>query len=357
MKTREATIHAEESYAAAGTAIYPIRETSPISRILIPFGVTVGAAARLLHHSAAITKVEIVDGSDVLFSLSGPQIDGIARFDGRGSAGMWTSPSASITEYGNLVIDFGRYLYDKEIAFEPAKFKNPQLKITRSLTACEATCTAVILAAHAYIMEGLGGSPRGFLMKKEMKSWTGVANAWEYTQMARDFPYRRLFVQGLTKTIGVGTHWSRARLSEDNDARIPFDVLVDDQIANNARDYGDIVENCSGAISAVATPFFAAPAYGGSVMAMCTMATNALEGHNRDGGQFEVKSANGTDDFRGIVMGLCPQGLTAFHMGASDEIEDWYDPTVLGSLQLEVLGAGAYTMQLVTEQLRPNVPR
>jgi hypothetical protein len=352
MRTREATIHAEESYAAAGTGVYPIRETDPISRILIPFGVTVGAAARLAHHAAALTKIEIVDGSDVLFSLTGRQTDGIARFDGHGSAGMWTSPSASITEYGNLVIDFGRYLYDKEVAFDPTKFKNPQIKITRSLSAAEATCTAVILAIHAYCMEGLTSSPAGFLMKKEIKSWTAAAAAWEYTEMPKDYMYRRLFLQGLTATIGVGTHWSRARLSENNDKSIPFDVLVDDQIANNARQYGDIVENCSGAISAVATPFFAAPAYGGSVMAMCTMATNALEGHNRDGGQYEVKSANGTDDFRGIVMGLAPQGLVAFDMGAEDKPEDWYDPKALGSLQLEVLGAGAYTVRVIGEQFR-----
>jgi hypothetical protein len=82
------------------------------------------------------------------------------------------------------------------------------------------------------------------------------------------------------------------------------------------------------------------------------MATNALEGHNRDGGQYEVKSANGTDDFRGIVIGLCPQGLVCFNMGPGDKIEDMYDPKALGSLQLEVLGAGAYTVRAIAEQLR-----
>ncbi len=352
MRTREATIHAEESYAAAGTGVYPIRETDPISRLLIPFGVTVGAAARLAHHAAALTKIEIVDGSDVLFSLDGLQADGIARFDAHGSAGMWTSPSASITEYGNIVIDFGRYLYDKQVAFDPTKFKNPQIKISRSLSVVEATCTAVIVAIHAYCMEGLSAAPVGFLMKKVIKSWTAAAAAWEYTEMPKDYHYRRLFLQGLTKTIGVGTHWSQARLSENNDKSIPFDVLVDDQIANNARQYGDIVENCSGAISAVATPFFAAPAYGGAPLAMCTMATNALEGHNRDGGQYEVKSANGTDDFRGQVVGLAPQGLVAFDMGPGENIEDWYDPRQLGSLQLEVKGAGAYTVAVIGEQFR-----
>ncbi len=357
MKTREATIHAEESYAAAGTAIYPIREKDPISRILIPFGVTVGANARLQHISKCLSKVEIVDGSDVLLSLSGDQIDGISRLDRGGCPAMFTGNTRSTTDYGNLAIDFGRYLYDKEFAFEPAKFKNPQLKITRDFTTVEAACTAVIVAAHAYLMEGLGSSPRGFFMRKEMKSWTAVAAGWEYTQMARDFPYRRLFLQALTKTVSIGTHWSRARLSEDNDARIPFDVLMDDQVAKNAEEYGPIVEPVIGTRSAVTDLFFAAPAYSGRVMVMPLLTVNGLLGATWDGGQYCVSATAAGEHWRGICEGLCPQGIVAFHMGPLDTPEDWYDPTGIGNLQLEVLGAGAYTIHLLTEQVRPNVPR
>ncbi len=352
MRTREATIHAEESYAAAGTGVYPIRETDPISRLLIPFGVTVGAGARLQHHSGCLTKIEIVDGSDVLFSLEGRQIDGLARFDSHGSAGMWSSPTASITEYGNLVIDFGRHLYDKVIAFDPTKFKNPQIRITRSLTTVDAAATAVIIAIHAYCMEGLTSSPIGFLMKKEIKSWTAAAAAWEYTEMPKDYPYRRLFLQGLTKIIGVGTHWSRARLSENNDKSIPFDVLVDDQIANNARQYGDIMENISGSLSTAASPFFCAPAYGGSCSAQGAALANAVCFLSLNGGQFHAFSTTGTDSWRGVCHGLAPQGMVAFDMGTLENIEDWYDPKALGSLQLEVLGAGAYTVRVIGEQFR-----
>ncbi len=357
MRTREATIHAEESYAAAGTAIYPIREKDPISRILIPFGVTVGAAARLKHHAAAITKIEIVDGSDVLYSLDGLQTDGISRLDQHGTPNMWTSPTPSTTEYGNLAINFGRYLYDKELAFDPAKFKNPQLKITRSLTETEATCTAVILAAQAAIMEGLSSAPRGFLMKKEIKSWVAADNAWEYTQMPRDFPYRRMFLQGLTTKVSPDGHWDRARLSEDNDKRIPFDVNVWDQIAKNGEEYGDCREFASGSKSTDAWPFFAAPTYGSTLNVNSTALVVALVCNHWNGGRFSVMGTAGTDPWRGLISGFAPQGMVAFHLGTLDEIEEWYDPTAIGNLQLEVYGSGAYTVHLITEQLRPNVPR
>jgi hypothetical protein len=352
VKTRQTTIQANGSHAAATTDIIPIRVSDPISRIVIPYGVTVGAAARLGHLSQVFTKIEIVDGSDVLFSLTGSAIDGMARQRAIASSSTFSRPDISTEDFGNLIIDFGRYLYDKELAFDPTKFSNPQIKVTHNFATVEANATAVEYAILADVMEGLSANPRGFLMKKEVKSWVAVAAGWEYTEMPRDYPYRAIWLKGHTKSVGVGSHWSRAVLSEDNYKRVPFDCLVDDQIADNAADYGLITEHVSGTISAVATPLFAAPCYAGMVLAMCTMATNALEGHNLDGGRYEVKSANGTDDFRGIVEGLCPQGLVTFNMGPKDNIEDWYDPKSVGSLRLEVLGAGAYTIRLLTEQLR-----
>jgi hypothetical protein len=39
-------------------------------------------------------------------------------------------------------------------------------------------------------------------------------------------------------------------------------------------------------------------------------------------------------------------------MGPGEKIEEMYDPKQLGSLQLEVLGAGAYTVRVLTEQVR-----
>jgi hypothetical protein len=353
MKTREATLHAEESFAAAGTKIIPIRVTDPISRIMIPYGVTVGAAARLQHMAAAFTKIEIVDGSDVLLSLTGRQIDGIQRLDSHGPAASFTSPDPSITDYGTLVIDFGRYLYDKVLAFDPTKFRNPQIQLTMSLTTVEAACTAVIAAAHAYLMEDIPTPPIGFLMRKEIKSWVAANGAWEYTELPRDYTYRRLFLQALTKAVGVGSHWSQARLSEDNDKRIPFDVLVDDQVSKNAQDYGQITEFCSGIAAAVAFPLFAAPTYAGAVLAVDSTTTKSLYAQNLDGGQYTVLGETVTDKFRGEVVGLVPQGMVAFHMGPRDILEDLYDPRALGSLQLQVKGAGAQTIRLVSEQVRP----
>ena len=353
MKTRQTTIQAFQAHAAPGTDIYPIRLTDPISRLVIPYSVLIPAAARIEHMSTTFTRIVIVDGSDVLFSLNGLQTDGIARMRALVAAGTFEDPSPSITVWGNLIIDFGRYLYDKVLAFDPTKFKNPQIQVTHNAATPVTGGVRTDYAILADIMEGLPSSPMGFLLKKETKSWLAANGAWEYSELPKDYIYRAIWLQAKTNLIGVDGHWSRAILSEDNYKRIPFDVLIDDQVADNAAHYGLISESVTGTVSAFATPVFAAPTYGGNPLAINSIARNALQGQNLNGGQYTIESANGTDDFRGVISGLCPHGLVVFDMGPRDEIEDWYDPRALGDLRLEVLGAGARTIRLVTEQLRP----
>jgi hypothetical protein len=352
MKTRQTTIQANKAFGTAGTETIPIYIKDPISRILIPFGLTVGAGARLAHISSVFSKIEIVDGSDVLMSLTGRQIDGIAHMDAIASSATFSSNNINSEDWGNLVIDFGRYLYDKVLAFDPSKFMNPQLKITYATATPQAAATAVEFAVLAYIMEGLSANPMGFLMKKEAKSWTAAASNWEYTQLARDYIYRRLWIQGLTDAIGVGAHWSRAVLQEENYKRVPIDSLVDDQVADNAHRYGLITEGCGGRLSVITYPVFAAPCYGSSLSAKCTAATSAMAAVSMDGGEYRVATSGGSDNWSGLAVGHCPHGLVVFDLGPKDIIEDWYDPRPLGSLQLEIYGAGAYTIHLVTEQLR-----
>jgi hypothetical protein len=357
VKTRQTTIQAFAGHLLPGTDVYPIHVKDPISRIVMPYSVLIPATARLQHMSQVFTRINIVDGSDVLLSLRGEQIDGIAKMRALAADATFESNNPSITVWGNLVIDFGRYLYDKEIALEPARFKNPQIQVTHNAATIAATGVRCDYSILADIMEGLTSGVRGFLMKKEIKSWVGVVGGWEYTQLARDFPYRAIWLQALTKMCAMDTHWSRALLNEDSYARVPFDALIDDQIADNAADFGEINEHVAGIANGGAAPVFAAPAYSGSCLIHNQTGPVAIGSIDNDGGQYSVLSATNTDLYRGMVHGLCPQGLVVFNLGPKDNIEDWYDPTVVGSLQLEVLGTGARTMRLITEQLRPNEPR
>lgn len=353
MKTRQTTVRAAQASVAAGTTIVPIRVKDPISRLLIPFSVTVGANVMTEHNSALFDRIAIIDGSDVLYSLTGLQTDGLARLDHIGTGVNFASPNVSIEKGGNLCINFGRYLYDKVLAFDPSRFDNPQIQLTRNWNTVEALCTADEFAIQAFVMEDLPTPPIGFLLKKEVKSWQAGATTWEYTEMPRDYVYRRIFLQAKTWNKSIATHWSRALLQEDNYHRVPFDVLVNDQIADNVREYGEIHEHASGGPTDNGDYFFCAPCYSGQLDCVNTTATNALQSIVIDGGCYNAVSANATDQFRACVNGYVPQGMVAFDLGPKDIIEDWYNPRELGDLMMEVYGGGAHVIRLVTEQLRP----
>lgn len=303
--------------------------------------------------SETFTRIVIVDGSDVLLSLTGSQIDGMARMRALSAPATFESPDPSITCWGNLVIDFGRYLYDKELALDPTKFKNPQIQVTHNAATIAAGGVRTDYGILADIMEGLTSAPTGFLMKKEAKSWLAAAAAWEYSELAKDYVYRALWLQARTNLIATDAHWSRAVLSEDNYKRIPFDWLIDDIVVDNAATYGEILENVSGICAATTQPTFAAPCYAGSILVALLSGIVAFNGVTNDGGVYTVTSVGNTERFRGVCQGLVPQGLVVFDMGPKDNIDDWYDPKALGDLRLEVLGAGARTIRVITEQLRP----
>ncbi len=357
MRTRQTTIQAFQAHAAPGTDVYPIRLTDPISRLVIPYSVLCVAAVRAAHMSQAFTNISIVDGSDVLMSLTGSEIDGIARMRALSAPATFEQNDQSVTVWGNLVIDFGRYQYDKLLALDASKFKNPQILVTHNAATICAGAVVTSYGILAQVMEGLSSAPQGYLMKKEVRSYLCSAAGWDVIKMPVDFPYRAIWIKALTTNVSLDNHWSRAILDEDNSKRIPFDALIDDQIADNAAKYGLITELVSGGTSSNAAPLFAAPAYAGAILVMNITGTAFTYGITNDGGRYYAVSATTTDDFRGVCQGLAPQGMVVFDMGEKDTLEDWYDPTGVGALQLSVLGVTARTIRVVTEQLRPNVPR
>ncbi|GAI10935.1 unnamed protein product, partial [marine sediment metagenome] len=81
MNYRTATLLAREDLGASGVKVQDIRIRDPISSLLFKIEVSVKTAARLLHALEAISKIEIVDGSDVLLSISASQMNALFFYD------------------------------------------------------------------------------------------------------------------------------------------------------------------------------------------------------------------------------------------------------------------------------------
>ena len=230
MKYRLTSIQDTLTLTDNQTDTYDINIKDPISRITLQLRGTNADSVPDGHPAKAISKLELVDGSDVLYSMSGEQAQATDFYDtGKVPLNVVSFVNANI--WTCLInMNFGRFLWDTMLALDPKKFKNLQLKVTHKVAdtaGSSSSSSTSTLAIYAHVFDEKAISPSGFLMNKEVKAYViGSSGSFEYTDMPTDFPYRRLMLQGLYIGQDLSTVINAFRLSEDNDKRIPYDVSV-----------------------------------------------------------------------------------------------------------------------------------
>ncbi|GAH45608.1 unnamed protein product [marine sediment metagenome] len=187
MNYRLAKILARKNYTEDAVEPIDINIADPISQMVVVYEVVGKGADDLLAHPAkCITKIELIDGSDVLYSLSGVEAQAVDFYHNK------REPANRLDYYLNsecfqiFNINFGRFLYDPLLAFDPRKFTNPQMKITIDLNASETGVESGHLTVLAHTFDEKMITPSGFLMHKEIKSWNLAADAHEYTDLPTD---------------------------------------------------------------------------------------------------------------------------------------------------------------------------
>lgn len=342
MNYRLAELFAETAYTADKTVPIEIDIVDPISEILVNVntlnnGVNTAPTA---HFAAGVTKIELIDGSDVLYSLDGYQAQALDYYD----RGNFRSPWQVYLDnnYGELQIgmNFGRYLWDRELAFDPSKFTNPKLNITLDVGAGGIASDGMKLKVLAAIFDERTVAPRGFLMNKEIKEYTRVASSHEYTDMPTDYPYRRMFVQSLRAGKEPGTLLNEIKLSENGDKKIPF---------NNCS-FGDILRMIASQRppirEAIMQNINTSQTYGYCIPTTrvfgqvtdwheTTEITNTAF-YNGDGGRYELIS-DVAGEAQVFVEGYLPHGVYEIPFGLPNEISDWYDVTRLKGLKADIL--------------------
>ena len=359
MKYRQTTILARTDLGAAGTKTIDINLTDVISRIEITFeGYVDGTQAT--QWAANISRIELVDGSEVLFSLTGMEAQALNIYSRKCPTMQGPFSCGGNYWLGTFAIDFGRFLYDPVLAFDPTKFNNPQLKITydedAAFTATETSYTEVT----AFVFDELVVSPVGFLMAKEHHSYTPTANnAYEYIDLPTDMPIRQILVRAFLSGKCPDTVVDEIRISEDNDKRVVLDTELTryvkrmcgvwPQIHELFEEYATVVTSTTYYRYFTPTSEFssaiASPRTGFKVFANeDSMRGGYLQWHGEDGIMF-----------CGHIHGWLPLHCIQFPFGLSDEIDSWYDVQNKGSVRMRLLSAGDYSGSVVStvlEQLR-----
>lgn len=195
MKTRDAVLLYQEAQADTATKILDIDLADPISAFYIEVECTNGATSNKGNFiSDIVTKIEVVDGSEVLHSLNMFQEEAICFYKTGKVPVLFPSEWGGGIQRHGVHLLFGHYLWDPTLCFVPTSYKNPQLKVTFNKAAIRAAgatgfadATNIKLTVVAKVIEE-GASPMGFLMQKQIESFTSSTSGDKRIELPTDYP-------------------------------------------------------------------------------------------------------------------------------------------------------------------------
>jgi len=356
MKHRWSEILAAETITAAGTRTIDIDLADPISRISVLVKLTNNGSTPTAHPAAAISKIEIVDGSDVLTSLNGYETQALSFYH------TGYEPYQNLIYLDNVMalaqydIYFGRYIHDPKLALDPKMFKNLQLKIVHSLSTGGSSPDSMDLRVRAEVFDDNPPTPDGFLQAKEIYSYSLASSGNEYVDLPVDAPIRMLMIMSRANSKAPYEQYNVLRLSEETDKKILLEGYTSDflkVLAGRYKLYTDRIYGSAGTsgVAHYITPTMDAyPAInpeGTSAYIYAETFTN--------GGQKTIY-ANTTTNFHGLYTGQAPHGALPIPMGDQNQPDDWWDTTKLTKARLKITAGSSVesgsTCQIVTQQLR-----
>ena len=246
MKFRDHYFKRESTVNNSDTVIIDLNVRTPISAMSIEYEATNGATSCLDHEiHDDVSKIEIVDGSNVLWSLSLAQIRALNFFETKRLPRENADESAAAVQEEKGIIYFGRWLNDAEYYFDPTLFNNPQLRLTHSLTisatAGFATGTGKVTVIGHLIEEGVKPY-RGFLSARERISYTSATSGDKEIDLPTDNKYRLMLLQSLITTYRPDEALTKHKLSIDGDRYVPFDIYSEDLLDMNATQFGYAIQ-------------------------------------------------------------------------------------------------------------------
>lgn len=347
---------ARKEYSADTTIVIDITIQDPISSMVLGFGIKNCTHTRAAHPVACVPKIELIDGSDVLFSLDGYEAEALDWYNNGGKFRYNQNLALTDNELQRYIgINFGRYLWDPEYAFDPKRFNNPQLRITLDKDAASNQTDYIYVTCWANLFDEALPALKGFLMAKEIKEYTIADATHEYTDMPLDYPYRGLYLRPFLNGTSVSGCISNVKVSEDQDKRIPYNHGIEEIIRCIQEDLPAVSENYIHATYTSLRPFFVAAAEG--VYAFSSgwrTTTAAITPSFFEGGGGRLQFINGIQgpNQQMHVEGYCPHAVVQIPFGLKDNPADWYDVRRLGNLKLDITGSAAAKGFIFLQQLR-----
>jgi len=356
MKYRLNKFFARKDYTSDTTEIIPINIIDPISQIIIKFEGLSTTSIPLAHILDCITKVELVDGSDVLHSLNGKECEALDWYHNHGQLRHnynYLLTGGYPTRI--LAINFGRYLWDKEYALDPRQFRNLQLRISLDINAGGQTFAHNWLTCYANIFEDEVLPLKGFMMTKQLKQHAVASTVHYYTDLPLDYPYRALYYRVYAASLEADWLLANLKLSEDQDKRIPIDNTGLEILDLLQQEYPPVREMFYFASAIAGRTLYITPTQHvvtlGTTWATSPQANNLASEDGEGGNVTTYQLADGRNQ-QIEVIGWIPHGVFEVPFGKKDDPLDWYDVRGIGSLRADMTGGNTGNASIFIQQVR-----
>lgn len=358
MKYRHSTILATEDVDEKGTKVISIDIAQPISWIDIKFKVTRASDGMSAGGPANILKIELVDGSLPLVSLTGYQCQALNYYNHPGfqiGHGQELNQNAEEEHYR---LDFGRWDWDDVLALLPDKFTNLTLKISFDEDLSDTGVSVNEMEIWAAIFDEKVISPVGFLAAVEHHAFTcGSDNSYEPVKLPDDLVIRQILVRAYQDGYEPWVIIKEARFDEGGLARIPWEYTNLENYYRRMKSlWKPIIYRFQAKASTTGAVLYVPQTDYWATLILQTQSNNEVpycSTTSLKGGKATLKADSDVAVF-GIVEGYLPWHCYQFPMGDPKDIDDWYDP--LGKKPRLRLRAGSQGTsgegQVILEQFR-----
>ena len=368
MRTQQIFIEDQAVWGDAGLLQDRINVNAPISAIDVIIEATNGGTSNQgqeLHDD--VDRIEILDGSDRVFSLS--MLQGLSQHAyeiGRYPNHVLSEAASAVQQQGFRIM-FGRWLGDPEYWLDPGQFSNLQYRLTGDLTIsatvgfATATRRATLIA---HILPDAPGGRAGMFSTKEIFQFTTGASGETRIDIPDDFPLRALGFRAEESGEFFHTDVDRMKLTQSKDRFVHFDM--------RGENFRDFLEQWRGQHEISTTLFrtdgdtptlFIPYIRGLSIHSLLDLNVAAIDALNEDVPTLAVISLAATptigkeaDDTSLLinVRGVMPHFGGVYPFGDQREPGEWLSMEDVKNLELVITngGAGAAASAWV-QQVRP----
>jgi len=367
MKLRQVYLSDREQLGVTATRIWNLDLSDPIMFIKLRFEALTDYGAdgnNGLRLPDCVSKIEVVDGSDVLYSTD--LFEALAQHVYSGHFMPWANQWDCGLDVSDVecCLWFSRDTSDQQFMLDPKKFVNPQLKITYNfpVAAGKYVAASQVISVIAMVCENPVREPEGFLMTKQIYEWLTTIGATETIDMPRDFPYRFIMSRLYYPDWSMYSCLSHYKMSCDIDKFVPFSIRAKDLAQENYGIYTPMWMQSQSMGDGASLPLYSYHyfgwCHGGTSMSNATNEDVMIQGIRSGRLDWMDSAGAAVDNLHAVIsrvagseFGFCEP----YRFGNLQDPEEWFDPTPYMSVRLMVqqLAKTGEKAGIIVQQKRP----